>query len=795
MEIIVPGSYLLAGIVVYATIHHLSIALTPPHKPIYFLFSGMCLFAALATIFHVDSMQAANEIEFVLALKRNIAALSLFMLLFPWFIASYTGRRPLPLLIGLSIWFVVSLPINLNQPYSLQYEQLDGIYTITLPWGEGITHGRGHISPWFYITTIGLLIEIAYAFHALIGMYRRDHQHTGLWMLFAIVLLLINTIEGILARLSILQFAEFGPVSFLLMVIIMGASLAIETQRHLRSSEQNFRSLFECSPTAMVAIDPLNGHIVQANQIALNLIGYNATEILNKTVMDMTCPEDMEESRQRYKQLTSGSADHMHYERRFLRKDGSLFAADNYVSTLKDKDGKVTRLIANAIDITERKAAEEQIKHLAFYDHLTLLPNRRLLNDRLQQALFSSARSGQQGALLLIDLDNFKSTNDSLGHLSGDSMLQQVANRLISYVREGDTVARLGGDEFMVILEDLSERAPEAAAQTETIGMKIIQIISAPYRLAANEIHSTCSIGATLFNGHQESIEELVKQAEIAMYQAKSDGRNTLRFFDARMQDIINIRVGLETELHNALDTGQFQLYYQIQVDRSRRPLGAEALIRWIHPERGFVSPAQFIPLAEETGLILPIGQWVIETACAQLKAWQGNQLASGITLAVNVSSKQFHQTDFADQVKTAIQRHAINPKQLKLELTESMLLTDIDDTIATMNSLKEIGVQFSLDDFGTGYSSLQYLKKLPLDQIKIDQSFVRDIATNHSDETIARTIIAMALNLNFDIIAEGVETEAQRDLLLESGCSHYQGYLFGKPVPVDQFEELLKQS
>ena len=441
-----------------------------------------------------------------------------------------------------------------------------------------------------------------------------------------------------------------------------------------------------------------------------------------------------------------------------------------------------------------RLQAEDEIKHLAFYDQLTSLPNRQLFLDRLHQAFAFSARSGRECAVLYIDLDNFKDINDTIGHEFGDLLLQQTAQRLKSCMREGDTVARLGSDEFVVLLEDLSKQPIEAATQAKVVGEKIFATLNQPYQLAKHEYHSTASIGATIFSDHHQSAEELLKRADIAMYQAKKAGRNTLIFFNPKMQDVINTRAALESDLRKALENHQFHLYYQIQVDSSLRPLGAEALIRWLHPERGLVSPAQFIPLAEATGLILAIGQWVLETACAQLKTWEQDALARDLILAVNVSAKQFRQVDFVEQVQAAVQRHSINPKLLKLELTESMLQENIEDTIATMNALKEIGVRFSLDDFGTGYSSLQYLKRLPLDQLKIDQSFVRDLAANSSDKAIVRTIIAMAQSLDMDVIAEGVETEEQRQLLLDKGCSHYQGYLFGKPVPIEQFEALLTQ-
>jgi len=461
----------------------------------------------------------------------------------------------------------------------------------------------------------------------------------------------------------------------------------------------------------------------------------------------------------------------------------------------RDGSGNVVGGIAIVQDFTERKNAEERINNLAFYDPLTHLPNRRLLMNRLQQALAFSSRTGSAGALLLIDLDHFKTLNNTLGHQVGDLLLQQVALRLTACVRENDTVARLGGDEFVVMLESLGEHALEAAAHTEVVGEKILAALGQPCQLVTNEHHCSCSIGAVLFNSNSQTTDDLLKQADIAMYQAKKAGRNTLRFFDPQMHASITARVALEAELRKALEKQQFQLHYQIQVDSSHHPVGAEALIRWVHPERGMVSPAQFITLAEEIGLILPIGLWVLEAACAQLRAWQQDALTRDLVLAVNVSARQFHQSDFVAQVQDAVQRYAINPMRLKLELTEGMLLEDVEDTIATMNILSEIGIQFSMDDFGTGYSSLQYLKRLPLDQLKIDQSFIRNIVTDNSDKAIVRTIIVMAQSLGISVIAEGVETEESRQFLLDNGCVHYQGYLFGSPVPIEQFEALLRQS
>jgi len=478
------------------------------------------------------------------------------------------------------------------------------------------------------------------------------------------------------------------------------------------------------------------------------------------------------------------------------RKNGEAYLEHLIITAVKNVAGKVINYVATMTDITSSKEASEEIHNLAFYDPLTQLPNRRLLLDRLKQALVASERNGRHGALLFLDLDHFKTLNDTLGHDMGDQLLKQVSARLIGCVRKVDTVARIGGDEFVVLLENLSSQPIEAAAQTEIIATKIQISIGRPFNIGSHEHHSTCSIGATLFaNQEQAGVEAILKQADIAMYQSKDSGRNAIHFFDQDMQDAVTARANLEHELRVALAQKQFQLYFQPQVDHAGSLLGAEVLIRWHHPQQGVILPGHFINLAEETGLILPIGQWVLDTACAQLKTWQEHPDTRQLTLSVNVSAKQFRQTDFVEHVQAMISHYAISPALLKLELTESILFTDINGMISTMQALREIGICFELDDFGTGYSSLQYLKQLPLSQLKIDQSFVRDITIDSNDRTLVLTIITMAHSLGLEVIAEGVETQQQFEFLRDHGCNHYQGYLFGRPVPLHEFEALLSKS
>lgn len=453
-----------------------------------------------------------------------------------------------------------------------------------------------------------------------------------------------------------------------------------------------------------------------------------------------------------------------------------------------DEIGVMARALLVLRD-TSKEVAELRL------DQLTGLYSRKVLMDRLQQAMAFSSRSGNFGGLMLIDLDKFKTLNDTQGHDAGDKLLREVAQRLKACVRECDIVARLGGDEFVVVVVDIGLKEEDAVAAVEIISEKILATLGQSYLLGNLKYICTASIGLTLFKGDAVSVTDLLKQADLALYKSKDSGRNASRFFDPRMEAVIHERMMLEKDLQQAISENQFQLYYQPQVGRDGRLFGAEALIRWVHPEHGLIPPDNFIPLAEETGLILPIGQWVLETACAQLLAWANQPETEHLTIAVNVSAKQFRHSHYVDHVLAVLDHTGADPRKLKLELTESMLLNNMEEVIVKMTALKARGLSFSLDDFGTGYSSLSYLSRLPLDQIKIDRSFVMNIETNDNSVAICAAIIGMAHNLKIIVVAEGIETETQ-SYILNSGhrCDYFQGYFFGKPMPIEQFEVLLKQ-
>ena len=579
----------------------------------------------------------------------------------------------------------------------------------------------------------------------------------------------------------------------LLLIAALGGALLLRRQvrektRHLLTSEERLNTILN-SVEAYIYIKDAQLRYQYANRKVCELFGQDLEQVIGKTddqFFDLDTATNLHDNDRRVLKL----GERVQTEEINRSLDGSTQHAFLSVKLpLRDSHGKIYALCGISTDITEHKKNLEKINQLAFYDPLTGLPNRRLLLDRLQQALAKHARGLQQGALLFIDLDNFKDLNDTLGHDMGDQLLQQVAERLSSHVRAQDTLARLGGDEFVLMLEGLSLKPAQAGQQVESVSRKIIEALAAPYALQNHSHISTASIGIALFPHESSTVDEVLKRADMAMYQAKAAGRNAMRFFDPTMQAEVSARASLESDLRQSLGRRDFILHYQPQVDAQGQLVGAEALVRWQHPTRGLVPPGEFIPLAESTGLILPLGRLILQSACQQLVAWAAHPQLAQLTLAVNVSARQFHHPDFVEDVFATLAESGANPQRLELELTESQLVEDVEVLIGKMSQLKARGVHLALDDFGAGYSSLNYLKRLPLDQLKIDQSFVRDLLEQPSDAAIVRTILALGANLDLDVTAEGVETQEQYEALQRMGCRRFQGYLFAKPGPAQNLE------
>lgn len=611
--------------------------------------------------------------------------------------------------------------------------------------------------------------------------------------------------------------AVIEPVIFVFPICTMLVGLILKRQRDRRQSEYDLsesqkllsreqslmRGLIDSLPD-LISFKDAQGRYLGCNHAFEQYVGMTEQELKGKMDQELTGNFKSSDMEGLDEQEIIASGKVYSQDEWVVYPDGGKILHETIKKTFDGLDGTRYGLMSVSRDITERKNHEEQIRRLAFYDPLTQLPNRRMFQDRLQLMVTRNSGDARLSGLLFIDLDHFKTLNDTEGHNIGDLLLIAVAARMQDSLREEDLVARLGGDEFVALISNLGDDETTAVHVAERIAEKIRLSICKPYKLSVkddvdskNEIvfHCTPSIGISIFKSNLTSHDEILKQADVAMYQAKAAGRNTIRFFDPSMQIALEKNAAILAELHQAIDKGEFELYYQIQIDETKGILGAEVLLRWFHPTREMISPFDFIPLAEESGLIIPIGCWVLESACQQLKMWENTPNREHWQISVNVSALQFKQADFVETVQEIVSSNNINPRCLKLELTESMVLENVEMIIKKMERLNQIGIDFSMDDFGTGYSSLSCLKRLPLKQLKIDQSFVRDITTDPNDAAIVQAIISLSTSLNYDVIAEGVETNEQRQFLFDNGCSQYQGYLFSRPLPITEFEKLVSTS
>ena len=569
----------------------------------------------------------------------------------------------------------------------------------------------------------------------------------------------------------------------------------IASEQALKRSETKFAALFKDSPEPYILFEKHSAQVAEINRSFTELFGYQPADIVGRTALDIGLwryPEKrppiiaklLRENRLRNEPID------------FVTQDGRVLhceASSNFIVI-----GDERRTLTSIKDVTERVSIEARIKHQAYHDALTDLPNRLLLNDRIRQHLALGERHELSCAVLFFDLDHFKRINDSLGHSCGDAVLQEVSQRLLRRIRKADTVARVGGDEFVVLLTGLSGDAAQVAKQARLSATQLLEAVAAPMQIEGHVLQLGCSIGVALASEHGDTPEDLLKHADTALYGVKASGRNHVAFFEPQMQVVVSQRLQLETELRHALAEQQFCLHYQPQIDaRQQQVIGAEALLRWQHPSKGLIGPAVFMHVLEESGMILEAGRWVVQQACGFIAHLLAKHQVDpeAFSLSVNISPRQFRQSDFVAQVAVAVQEHVIPTQCLKLEITESMVIQNINDTVSKMHELRAMGIRFAIDDFGTGYSSLSYLKRLPVDLLKIDQSFIHDCAQDGSDAEIVRAIIAMARSLKLELIAEGVETEAQLAFLQQQDCHAYQGYLFSPPITEASFCRLLSRN
>jgi diguanylate cyclase (GGDEF)-like protein/PAS domain S-box-containing protein len=584
------------------------------------------------------------------------------------------------------------------------------------------------------------------------------------------------------------------PRSDSMSVYFQNVTETVRARRELAQAQESLREKAELLDKAQDAIyvGDIDQRISYWNKGAERLYGWKSEEAIGRLAMEIFGYEQSDLDARSAIILKDGGWTGELSQR---HRDGSKLTVESHITLVKGNDGKPHSVLIINTDITKRKTVEAKMERLAFYDTLTDLANRQLLRERLSKALSAAIRQDNTGALLFIDLDDFKTLNDTLGHALGDLLLQQVAVRVTSCIRKADTLARLGGDEFVVMLEGLSKDPKSAAAVAKLVADKILVALRQPYKLEHHETEITASIGIARFSEPSDTTDDLLKRGDLAMYRAKAQGRNSVCFFDPEMQKYVTARAALLTDLRRALQNKELELFYQPQVTSDGHVISAEALLRWRHAERGMVPPNEFIPIAEDAGLIGELGRWGLETACNRLGEWAKNPKMEHLSLAVNVSIRQLLDPHFVNLVLDVLRTSGVNPRKLKLEITESSMLEKVEDTIAKINVLKGCGIGFSLDDFGTGYSSLSHLKRLPLDQLKVDRSFIKDLLTNDKDASIARTIITLGQNLNLTVIAEGVETQEQREFLENEGCHIYQGFLFSPALPSSKFEAFVGAS
>jgi len=733
-----------------------------------------------------------NDFEHaVLALKVQAMMLCVFPFLMFRFVSVYTISQQTnkTWTYGLAIFFAICFIVNLLSPYSIRFTSIEPMTYLILPWGEVLHIYTGEMSILFRLFPVVVVGIVCWSIYRGVLIARRDKRPEGYWLAASLGLLMATAVWGRLIDLGLIHSFYTLGVGFLALVLFVSFDLTHQMKAQHRKLSIASVSFKSSKPTVITDAEI---NILQVNHAFETVTGYSAEEALGQKISfigdgALSAPE-----RQAIDEMIKhsiASTGNWFGELTFRRKNGELYPVEIMVNPVSNEKNVTTHYVTSFKDISQQKNAESYTRQLELTDPLTGLDNRRSLKEKIAAAQMQSAQNYLFGALLIIDIDSFSKLNHLFGNSFGDILLNQIAHQLQQFSGEKDTLARIDGDEFVVFFEAVAENEDTALQQFLKTAETIRQVLNAPYTLLDKPYQGTVSIGFSVYCGAEKSPDELIKSAEMALSQAKLDGGNRVRFCDEILQKLVADRSAMEVDLKTAIGKNQLRLYYQVQVNGDRCPIGVEALIRWIHPRLGMISPMIFIPIAEQSSLILELGDWVLDTACRQLAVWAKHEQTRHLVMAINVSAAQFREQSFMEKLKLVIEKYALDSSRIKLEITESVALGDIEHVAAKMRALREeLGIKISLDDFGTGFSSLSYLKNLPLDQLKIDQSFVRQALENPVDIMMIKTIIQLARNLGLEVIAEGVETERHFEILHAMGCQAYQGYLFGKPVPIEQF-------
>lgn len=776
MEELIPNSlYVLAGICIQGSFTFILNGIRKPIKKQNIVFSIIAIVIALSAISRAHVLQAINIPEYIEYLRINVSISLLIFILIPIFSSIYSKLISYPYIISVFLIITFFDIYNIFSPFGITYTSISTLNSYTLPWGEKIVHGIGQHSLLFYVAVVILILIMLITLYQLFYVYNNTKKNENLYIAISFLSFFVLACVGIAIRLSLMHYFYPGVFSFIAIILGMSYSLDESNKAEVFKSETKLRSVVDESPIGIALLK--NNILIDVNRALMNMHGIKDLDKSINISMINSIKYNLTYIINNNNNLKNGYT----IDTYSINNTGLKFPILVSIKEIDIDDENLFVIFVH--DQTKIKDSEKQIKYLSEYDSLTKLPNKTKLINHIRYSGISE--NNIWNSLLVIDLNNFSILNDSKGHSFGDELLENVAQIISNITDPEDMAARVAGDKYAVFIKSISDHYEEAKKIALKRAREYLNELDRIFILSEYEYYNSARIGLFVFNSDESNISNIFSKAELAMYQAKNDNDHIV-LYNHDMQNNVDNRISIEAELRKAISDNGLQLNYQIQVDNNHQVIGVEALIRLDEYRYKYNMPFYFIPIAEKTGLISKLGMWVIKTACKQLNIWKNDELMKNIPISINISSIEFKSDDFIDSLLSELDNNRIHPSKLKIELTESMFIDQIDTMKYRMDALKDIGVKLSLDDFGTAYSSLQYLRTLPIDELKIDQSFIRDIVNGHNDKIIVSSVVAMANALNIDVIAEGVENAAQKNILESLGCARYQGYLFGKPENSD---------